>query len=239
MIRIAVVDDEEIAVERISKIIENHLNKSSIKHQLNLYTDPEEFLFDFLKIKFQALFIDLDMPVLSGFDISEKIREVNTNIPIVYITNRNDLVYDAFKYRAVGFIRKSFIDKELPDILNQILKEIESRAHEISIVSSGKLYQVNIEDIIYVFSEDHDLLFHICNQKEILKMRGTLTSLTELISFSDFISISASCIVNYKYVFSIEKDCILLKNKEKLYIPRRKIKDVKEDFLKLSRGNLV
>lgn len=239
MIRIAVVDDEEIAVEKIRKTIENYLNKLNVKCQINLYTDPDKFLSDFLKCKFQALFIDLDMPIQSGFEVSDKIRKLNVNVPIVYITNRNDLVYKAFKYKAVGFIRKSFIDKELPDILNQILKEIESHVHEISIVSSGKLYQVNIEDIIYVFSEDHDLLFHICNKKEILKMRGTLTSLIELISFSDFISVSASCIVNYKYVFSIEKDCILLKNKEKLYIPRRKVKDVKEDFLKLSRGNLV
>ncbi|MCM1529712.1 MAG: LytTR family DNA-binding domain-containing protein [Alistipes sp.] len=239
MIRIAVVDDEEIAVEKISKIIKSHLSKSNVKHQIDVYTDPIKFLSDFFKLKFQILFIDLDMPIQSGFEISDKIRKVNENIPIVYITNRNDLVYQAFKYKAVGFIRKNVMDKELPDILDQVLKEIESHLHEISIVSSGKLYQINIEDIIYVLSEDHNLLFHIRNQKDTLKMRGTLTSLTELISFSDFISISASCIVNYRYIFSIEKDCILLKNNENLYIPRRKVKEVKEDFLKLSRGNLI
>ena len=43
MIRIAVVDDEEIAVEKIRKTIENYLNKLNVKCQINLYTDPDKF----------------------------------------------------------------------------------------------------------------------------------------------------------------------------------------------------
>lgn len=239
MIRIAIVDDEEIAVKKINRIIKDFLDKSNIKYKINLYTDPIEFLSDFSKIKFQALFIDLDMPIQSGFEVSDKIRKLNVNIPIVYITNRNDLVYKAFQYKAIGFIRKEHIESELPNAISIALEEINMHSNEISINYSGKLYKINIDDIIYIHSEDHNVYFHINNQKEIIKTRSTLTSFSESYEFAKFIPISVSCIVNYLHIFSIDKECILLKNNEKLYIPRRRINDVKEKLLHLSRGVLL
>lgn len=239
MIKIAIVDDEEIAAEKINRIIKDILNKSNLKYQIDIYTDPTKFLSDYFKVKFNVLFIDIDMPIQSGFDISEKIRKTNNNLPIIYITNRDDLVYKAFKYKAIGFIRKEHIESELPDVISLVLKEINMCSNEISINFSGKLYKINIDDIVYIHSEDHNVYFHINKQKEIIKTRSTLTSFSESNEFAKFISISASCLVNYLHIFSIEKDCILLKNNEKLYIPRRRITDVKEKFLHLSRGELL
>ncbi len=239
MIRIAIVDDEEIAISKTVAIMEKHLDKSNINYKIYPYTEPELFWKDFRETGFHALFIDIDMPVHSGFDISEKIREINSNVPIVYITNRNDLVYQAFKYKALGFIRKEYIDEELPNAMSLILNDINTNSNVITISRSGKLYQVNVEDIVYIESEGHDVNFHIYKQDTILKSRTTLTSYSELVEFSKFISISAGCMVNFSYIFSIEKDFVLLKNNEKLYIPRRRIKEVKEKFLHMSRGGLL
>lgn len=239
MIRIAIVDDEEIAIEKATIIMKECLDKSNVSYSINSYTDPFLFLKDYSEIKFQVLFIDIDMPKQSGFDISEKIREINNDLPIIYITNRNDLVYKAFQYKAIGFIRKEYIDKELPEALSLVLKEINQRSNEISINYSGKLYKISVDDIVYIHSEDHNVHFHINKQDTVLKSRSTLTAFSETAEFSKFIPISASCLVNFSYIFSIEKDCILLKNNEKLYIPRRRIKDVKENFLRMSRGGLL
>ncbi|MGN0614328.1 MAG: LytR/AlgR family response regulator transcription factor [Porcipelethomonas sp.] len=239
MIKIAICDDEEIAVEKINRIITECLAGSDILCENGLYTDPLEFLSDFKTTNFQALFIDLDMPVRSGFEISEEIRKVNKMIPIIYVTNRDDLVYQAFRYKAIGFIRKNHAKEEIPEILPQLIEEIKLNGNEISITNCGKLYRIKPNDIMYIVSDDHDLLFHLKDVSEIIRTRGTISSFAKSYNFSKFIAISAGCLVNYTYIFSIENDCIYLNNNEKLYIPRRKIKMVKESFLKLSRGGLM
>lgn len=239
MVRIAIVDDEKTAIDKANRIMKEYLEKNNVNNKIYSYTDPLLFWKDFNEIKFQILFIDIDMPVQSGFDLSEKIRETNRHLPIIYITNRNDLVYQAFRYKAIGFIRKEHIDEELPDALSTVLKDVDMYLGEISINHSGKLYKVSVDEIVYIHSEDHYVHFHINKQDDVLISRATLTSYSESAEFSKFIPISASCLVNFSYIYSIEKDCILLKNTEKLFIPRRRVKEVKEYFLRLSRGGLL
>lgn len=97
MIRIAVVDDEPTALKVITEYFEQIQNDLNVTFQIRKFTSGKELIDSFHVVQYEALFLDIDMPQDSGFDVSKFLRENNNNIPIVYITNRDDLMQQAFQ----------------------------------------------------------------------------------------------------------------------------------------------
>lgn len=239
VIQIAVIDDERNIAEMISERIIYYAAETNEKIETIIYTEGQSFLNDYHALGIQALFLDLDMPNKSGFDISKLLRENDIELPIVYVTNRDDLMQKAFQYKVLGFVRKNHLNEELPYAVQCVLYEIEANTKAITITSSQKKYKLKICDIIYIESENHDVKIYLNNQSKPIRTRETLNAYIENAGFKKFIQISSGCIVNYEYIFSIEKDYIILQNQDVLYISRRKVKSVKEQFLFLSRRQFL
>ena len=239
MIKIAVIDDERDIAEMISERMIRYSAEANEKIETIIYTEGQSFLDDYHALDIQALFLDLDMPNKSGFDISKLLRENNIELPIVYVTNRDDLMQKAFQYKVLGFVRKNHLDEELPYAIQCVLHEIEVNTKTITVTSSQKKYKLKICDIVYIESENHDVQIYLNNQSKPIRVRGILNAYIENAGFKKFIQISSSCIANYEYIFSIEKDYIILQNEDVLYISRRKVKSVKEQFLFLSRRRFL
>lgn len=238
MIKIAVVDDEPAAIESIVVCFKNIENDLNITFQIDKFTTGRELTDAMHVVPYEALFLDIDMPQDSGFDVSAFLREHSNNIPIVYITNRDDLMQQAFQYKVLGFVRKNHLADELPFAVKCVIQEIRKAAKRIVLTSVQKnkkiKYEVAVSDILYVDSQNHHTTAHLINKTSIVT-REPLNSYLLQNSFNGFIQISSSCIVNHTHIFSIEKDIMVLVNKEILYISRRRIKTVKEQFLQLSR----
>lgn len=238
MIRIAVVDDEPAAIESIVACFKNIENDLNMTFQIDKFTTGRELTDAMHVVQYEALFLDIDMPQNSGFAISEFLRENSNIIPIVYITNRDDLMQQAFQYKVLGFVRKNHLAEELPFAVKCVIQEIRKAAKRIVLISAQKnkktKYEVAVSDILYVDSQDHQTTVHLVNKTSIVT-REPLSSYLLQKAFNDFIQISSSCIVNHVHIFSIETDTIVLKNQEILYISRRRKKIVKEQFLQLSR----
>ena len=92
MIRIAIVDDEPVAIETIAVTFKQIQNDLNVTFQIDKFTSGKELLDALHVTAYDAPFLDIDMPQDSGFAISAFLRENSNNIPIVYITNRDDLM---------------------------------------------------------------------------------------------------------------------------------------------------
>ena len=123
--RFAIVDDEPDVPEQIAEMLKNYV--PDIQIETNCFHQPSEFLEMYYNCNYDAVFLDIDMPAINGFDLSQQIYEKNNSIPIVYITSRDDLIIHAFRYKPLGFVRKQFIASELPYALTTILKEINQK----------------------------------------------------------------------------------------------------------------
>ena len=243
MIHIAVVDDQTEAISGILSVFQQWENENHVNLEIDTYIDADLFCDTIFDKKYQALFLDLDMPKKSGFDISQSLRELGNNTPIVYITNRDDLMQKAFQYKVLGFVRKDKLQEELPFAISCVVQEIQKKNSRVMIFSAHRqkkeYYNLPISDILYIESENHQTKIYTVNKKDAIITRDTLRSYLEKEEFQGFIPISVSCIVNFEHIFSIEKDTLILDNKKILFISRRKIKSVKELFLQKTRRNII
>lgn len=185
--------------------------------------------------KLDAVFLDIEMPGMDGIKIADEIRKFNQYVHIVFISNREELVYQSLVYRPFRFIRKSKMNAELEEALKALVKEVREASKYIVVGNSSKSYKIYISDIIYIESSKHNITIH--TEKEIICVRDTMTRLEEVLDKYYFIRVHLGYLVNPKYIYSIGSKEVILDNKVELPISRYKIADAKKRFFEYSRRN--
>lgn len=245
MIHVAVVDDESIAIRMISE--ELKIAGKACKEEMEIlpFESAHSFLqaFNDSNINIDALFLDIDMPNFSGFELSTFLRDQQIDIPLVYITHLDDLMQNAFQYKALGFVRKSHLSEEIPGALRAVLKDIQRTSASIIVLSATRAkktqYAIPVRSILYLESGNHQTEIHIAHKKECIITRETMSSFMSNPKFCRFILICSGIAVNLDFIFSIENNKLTLTDGEFFYISRRKQKSVEEAFLNRFRRPII
>ena len=229
--RFAIVDDEPGVLKQIPVLIRRILPDQHI--EADTFESSSDFLGKYTQKKYDALFLDIDMPDMNGFDLAEHLRKKNDLVPIVYITARDDLMFQAFRYKALGFVRKQFIENELPYALSTIISElyVEDDTIEVTEIRSqgGHVHQISVKEIMYLESEHHNVDIHLTDGK-IITVRSAISYFSEHEKFQHFIAISNGILVNLSLI-ELTEDAVCFQNGEKLFITRRKIASVRAAYL--------
>lgn len=115
MIRIAVCDDEVIFVRCLRDMVEALFEKQGMEFQCFVYTNAPELIQAHRKEEFQLLFLDIDMPEMSGMELAAEIRAMNSAAALIFVSSHSDFVFESFQFQPFRFLRKEWLAEELPD----------------------------------------------------------------------------------------------------------------------------
>ncbi|MBR3417320.1 MAG: response regulator transcription factor [Oscillospiraceae bacterium] len=237
--RFAVVDDEHIVLEKLPQLIRSQMQ--NINPEIECFQRASELMTAYESFKFDALFLDIDMPDLSGFDLAEQLRLKDDNIPIVYVTGRDDLITTAFRYKPVGFVRKQRIESELPFAIATILSELGRKKASITVTevrsAGGKTHTVLINHIRFIETTLHNADIHLVDESQ-LTVRGVLSDYLNQLGFESFVQINSGTIVNLAHT-TLMKDQIVFENGTVLYVSRRRLSEVQKAYLKYVKKVLI
>lgn len=229
MIRIAVVDDEKADLDYIENKIKQQLELRNMAYNCDSYTNALDALNENMREPFHAIFLDIDMPQLSGLDMAEKINEVCAKTLIIFVTNHDELVYKAFRFKAIGFIRKGFFDEEADEMIDIMLSEIQKNSCVLKFIDSHSIIKINLSEIVYIKNDDHYVeFFFVDDKKECI--RQNLNNIRSQVEHYGFLQIHSRYLVNCKYVYSIEQKNIILTNGVQLPLSRNRSTEVKDKF---------
>ena len=99
MLRAFVVDDERLATERLARLLE----QTGQVQVVGTSTDPEAALLQLRDANVDVLFLDIQMPGLTGFDL---VARLDRAIPIVFTTAYDRYALDAFEVNSVDYLLK-------------------------------------------------------------------------------------------------------------------------------------
>lgn len=230
MVKFAVCDDEREMTDYISdKLREYYPGDCEIRK----YEDGESLLADSRKQLFDALFLDIDMPDLDGMELANRIRESNEYVKIIFVTNKDNLVYDTFKYMPFRFIRKTCLEDELPEAAVALRDAIaQSNATIIFNTKSGERC-VQVCDIIYAEVKNHTITVFLIEDK--LTVSKSMDELEcELRKFG-FIRTHKSFLVNHRHVKTISQNNILTDTNQSVPLSRNRADEVKLRLQQWSR----
>lgn len=115
--RAIVVDDELLIVEHINRL----LIQAGIE-VLGCYTNPHEALRMAKKLQPDILFLDIEMPEMSGLEIAESVYVDNLDVEVVFITAFNEYAVEAFRVNALDYLLKPVMEEGVNRSLERIKK---------------------------------------------------------------------------------------------------------------------
>ncbi len=228
--KFAVCDDEPEMTDYISdKLREYYPEECEIRR----YRDGESLLADSRRQLFDALFLDIDMPGLDGMELAERIREYNEYVRIVFVTNKDNLVYSTLKYVPFRFIRKAYLEDELPEAADALQDSIvRSNATVIFNTKNGE-FCVQICDIIYAEVKNHIITLHLMDDE--LTIFKSMDELAGELGKFGFLRTHKSFLVNYKHVTSISQNNLFTDTNQSVPLSRSRAEEVKLKLQQLSR----
>ncbi len=226
MIRLAVCDDEKIFLDIVSHYLEEIKRKLSLECKIDLYRSGELLLHRHAEHSYDVLLLDIDMPDKTGFDIAQAIRQNSIKTFIIFITVKTDLVYSSFEYQPFDFIRKNTgnLEAELLKVFERLRRHFE-QSRIIEIIDSRVPISVAINDIIYIQSDRHYLLYYTKKRDSNgpIKERSTLPEKENEYKKYSFIKTHSRYMVNAEHIarFDILLNTIVMNNGSKVPISQK------------------
>ena len=234
MLKIAVIDDEKIYCNDLKTKITNFFESSNnevIKDtpfEVVSFTNPIEFIEKFAQC-FQIIFLDIDMPQISGLNVANSIRKVNESAILIFATNYSQFALDGYKYHALDYLVKPIDTDNLSIALNKSLDILNKQNKSFIIISTndGK-YRINLDEIYYIESNGKFVNFHL--KERTITQRNTLTNVINSIPKDSFLKCNCCFYVNPDVIKGIKEEYVVLFNNEELKISRSRKKEFLDEL---------
>ena len=238
--KFAVCDDDEIVCEVICAKISKILTACGISVSCDKYVSPVS-LYNNVKggeRVYDALFLDIDMPKINGVELAKALRKNENGADIIFVSNREDKVFETFPVRPFGFIRKNNFTHDLKDTLHSYInaRVINNSYVALKTANNSVIRRVRVSDIVYIKSFRYKQYVYMSDGEEI-EIHMTMRDLENKLEEFDIIRVYQGYLVNLKYVQRIDRTGVLLNYKDGITIgiSREKVQELKALYLNYLR----
>jgi two-component system response regulator LytT len=215
MINAAVIEDDEEAADVLKACLEKASAEKQKPIQTDFFTSAIAFLNDY-KHKYDIVFMDIELPGMNGLDAATKLRQLDADVIIVFVTNMAQYAIQGYKVQALDYVIKPVVYADFSLMLTRAINLIEAKqSSAILFNSEGKEIKVETEDIKYVEIRRHRIVYH-CIEKD-YPAYGTLKKVEQSLPSNQFYRCNSCYVINLKYVKEIEDLSVIVAD-EKLEV---------------------
>lgn len=238
---IAVCDDEPVQLTFIQSLIKEWNPPKKESFDVRLYQNAESFLFDYESFgEFQILILDIEMPGMNGMELAQKLRSRQDQIQIILISGKTEYVYDGYFVDAISYLLKPIQKERFYQCLRKAIDAIAKTAPFLIAEENQTLRKVNLHDIIYIESFQHDTYLHTANE-EIRNKHGISEVEAELINSNQqmkFFRIHRSYLVSIDKIKCITKKEVIMESDTALPLARGKWENLNRSYLDYYRRTI-
>lgn len=214
------MDDEPLALKKVASYIERIPFLELVAQCRNAFEAMEVMR----SRKVQLLFVDINMPALSGMDF---VKSLNEKPYIVFTTAYSEYAVEGFQVEAVDYLLKPITFVNVLKAANKVKAWIDLNASNqvgrddattdhLFVKSSYKLLRVEFSNIKYLESQHEYVKIVLMTGKPVLT-KMSLKSIEELLPTDQFMRVHRSYIVSINKVVEIERSSIVFDSK--VYVP--------------------
>jgi two-component system LytT family response regulator len=235
MIKAVIVDDKPASIELLKWLISQHCPEIAEVHSA---TSVPEALPLLESVQPDLVFLDIQMPKQSGFDLLSQIGR--WNFEVVFTTAYNEYAIQAIRFSALDYLLKPVDANELvkavdrfkvkriyapagEELYRNFLQNISTKEKKLALPGVTEITYVPLDDIIRLQAESNYTRFFFLDKSEFLSAK-TLKEYEELLPQERFIRVHRSHIVNKTFInqYNREGMLLVLKDGTSLEVSRRK-----------------
>jgi two-component system, LytTR family, response regulator len=208
MIKAIIIDDEVYCRKALAVLLKEYCRGVQVTEQCD---DAESGLGAIQKHKPDLVFLDIEMPNMNGFEMLEKITDVN--FEIIFTTSYDQYAIKAIRFSALDYLLKPVIPEELQKAIEKVAKRLQStlpqqmeillqKFHQpassiqkIALPTMDGLQMIAINSIISCASESNYTTFMLRDKQKLVVSRP-LKEVEELLEEYSFLRVHNSYLVN-------------------------------------------
>jgi len=216
MKKVLIIDDEKRIRDFVKRMID------SFGLDLTVYTDGENVetgLASIESLKPDIVFLDIQMPDGTGFDLLSRVKE--KNFELIFITAFQEYAIMAIKFSALDYILKPIDEEELKTAIINAIDTIDfkkddtqfealshnllpNQKRKLVLKTQESVHVVDLSDIIRCEADKNYTFFYLSNGKKILVSR-TLKDFETLLSNQGFFRVQQSHLINLDFIDRYDK----------------------------------
>ncbi len=232
-----IVDDERLARTELKRLLNPFKDIKVVGEAVN----ADDALEKIQQLKPELLFLDIQMPGKTGFEMLEELDSVPT---VIFTTAYDEYALKAFEYNALDYLLKPVEPKRLEETVNKLVekkrkktvsdldKEILSENDQVFVKDGDRCWFVKLASVRVFESEGNYVRIYFEDHKPLILR--TLNYLDERLDDKTFFRANRKHIVNLKWIANIEPWLnggllVKLKDGQKIEVSRRqaiKFKDM-------------
>lgn len=233
-IHIAIVEDEKANQELLKHYLSKYQKEIDEKLIVSIYSDGDEIL-DAYDASYDIVLLDIEMKRLDGMITAERIRKIDQEVIIIFITNMAQYAVKGYAVNALSYLLKPVDYFAFKQELNRSIERIVSnKDHFLLIPASEGTIKLSVTSILYLESIKHHVIIHTVDKKT-YTLNSTLKAFEKKLIKYDYYRINSCYLVNLAKVSGIKQEFAYINNHE-LKISRPRKKGFKEALTKYLGG---
>ncbi|WP_054956535.1 response regulator [Paenibacillus dakarensis] len=159
VLRVIVVDDERLALEKMEKLLTAGQYEEGIKVTLSgVFQDPFEAIGFISQETVDLAFLEVRMPEIDGFELAERLQQIQPNIRVVFVTAYQEYAIKAFEMNAFDYLMKPVhgtrLSKTLKRAVNTTVNSTSTPSHTVlvTLCCLQNLHYIDLKGNVHYFS---------------------------------------------------------------------------------------
>ncbi len=232
MIRIAICDDLKILREELKEQLLIYGKKRNLEYCIYEYENGTKMLED--NKEYDLAFLDYQYEndkSNNGITIATKLREVQKNVTIIFLSSYPAVVFDSFTVGTFRFLVKPIQVNKFQKAMDDFLKTLDQE-NILSIKVEGVNRSLHTKEISYIEGFGKYCIIHMLSEREKeIECHETLAVIEERLPKDIFYRCHKSYVVNLSHIDSYNRTSIFILSGEEVFISRTKYKEFTEIYM--------
>jgi DNA-binding LytR/AlgR family response regulator len=224
MIRVGVVEDDPGSIDRLLAHLDRFQRESGERFHVGAFHDGADVIEDY-RPDWDILLLDIQMDRVDGMTAARRIREVDGEVIIVFVTSSPQYAISGYEVDALSYLLKPVPYAAFEQEMRRCLTRLRRRERRQLLITTvdGARRRIDVADILYLESVKHHVVVHTLDADHVVVT--TLKAMTEALADDDFFRCNSGFLVNLRHVTGVEGSDCRIRGGVRLQISRPRKKD--------------
>ena len=206
MTRIAIVEDEAAVREQLTGYVQRYTRQYGTPFEVSAFASGVEILEEYRPV-YDIIFLDVEMPHLDGMETARRIRALDSDVLLIFITNMAQYAIKGYAVGALDYVLKPVpyfaFSQQLQKAVNQLTRRVR---HYLAVPVDGGMRRLDAAGIYYIESEGHRI--HFYTEDGDFSAPGALKALEEKLAAQPFARCNSGYLVNLAQVSGVQQSVV-------------------------------
>lgn len=219
MVRVAMVEDEEIYRQQVLSYVEQMREEEIIPFSFTFFDSGESFLALYQQ-DFDLLILDIQLPGINGMELARQVRQKDTTVEILFITAMPQYAVQGYLVNAMGYILKPISYFQFSVTVQKAIHSvIENNRAFLNVYIKNGMLHLPLQSIRYLESQKHKVIIHTI--RDDYECNLTMRDLEKMLPPYLFFRCHNCYFVNLRLVEGVE-GCDAIIGSDRILISRQK-----------------